>query len=335
MTRLLGNPRIVILLICLLVLAVLPYFATLWQSEFLYRVGTRIMIYAIAAVSLDLILGFGGMVSFGHAVFIGLGGYAIGILAFYGYTNGFLQFAVAIVGCAIFAALTGAICLRTGGLYFIMITLAFSQMLYYLGIGLQKFGGDDGFRVENSVFFPGFSLGNRLTLYYVTFVLLVGVLFGLSLMVNSRFGMVLRGAYSNERRMKAIGFPTFRYKLIAYIIAGAICGVAGGLFVNLMNFMTPAYMHWEQSGDLLVMIIVGGVATLFGGVIGSAVWVLSEIFMPIAIDAIFPGYGTQWKLVFGPLLILIVLFFKRGIFGSIPDRWRGGSAAASTSGGHH
>jgi len=335
MTRLFGNPRIFVLMVCLLILAVLPYFATLLQQEFLYRVGTRIMIYAIAAVSLDLILGFGGMVSFGHAVFIGLGGYSIGILSHYGITNGFLQFAVAIAGCAVFAGLTGAICLRTGGLYFIMITLAFSQMLYYLGIGLEEFGGDDGFRVENSVFFPGFSLGNRLILYYVTFVLLVGVLIGLSIMVNSRFGMVLRGSHSNERRMKAIGFPTFRYKLVAYILAGAICGVAGGLFVNLMNFMTPAYMHWEQSGDLLVMIIVGGVATLFGGVVGSAVWVLSEIFMPILIDFVWPGMGTNWKLVFGPLLILIVLYFKRGIFGAIPDRWKGGHAAASTSGGHH
>jgi branched-chain amino acid transport system permease protein len=302
-------------------IAVLAAFAAVppvmgWLDQpFYLDLAARIMIFAIAAVSLDLILGFGGMVSFGHAAYIGIGAYCVAIPAFYGLENGWLQFALAIVVSAGFAAVIGAVCLRTSGVYFIMITLAFAQMLFYLGISLEAYGGDDGLPAVRSDFGLGLNLYDAEQFYYLVFVVLVLTLLGCGCLVASRFGLAVRGTRSNPARMAAIGFPTYRYRLVCFVIAGAICGLAGALFANLNEFTSPAYMHWTRSGELIVMVVMGGMATLLGPVLGATLFLLLEEFLPELIEVVAPGYGDFWGVVFGPILILIVLFGRGGIHG--------------------
>lgn len=321
---LLPSPRAAIALALLLALALLPFVVPEQGGVFLVNFGTRVMVFAIAAISLDLILGYGGMVSFGHAAYIGIGGYAVAILSFYGNDNGWLQFALAILGSGLLALLIGPIALRTTGVYFIMITLGMTQMLYYIGISLGQFGGDDGFRTRRSLFAPGVTLADPLTLYYLSFAVLMLVMIGMHRIVNSRFGTVLRAAKSNERRAQSLGVATFPYKLAGFGLAGMVCGVAGALNVNLKGFMTPDYMHWIRSGDLMVMLLMGGQGTLVGALIGAAVFQVIETFLPDTIEALLPGQGQNWEVLFGPLLILLVLFFKGGLISPIPRRWRGG-----------
>ena len=204
------------------ILAIAPVIVNVLNEPFYLDLITRLMIFAIAAVSLDIIIGYGGMISFGHAAYLGIGGYAVGIFSYYGVDNGFVQFPVAIIGSALVAVIIGAISLRTSGMYFIMITLAFTQMLYFLGISLETYGGDDGMTTNRSEFAGIVDLYDPNTFYYLVFVLLVLVLYGSYRLINSRFGMVIRGARSNGRRMRAIGFPTVRYQLVAFTISGAI-----------------------------------------------------------------------------------------------------------------
>jgi len=289
------------------VLAIIPLVVAVLNEPFYLDLVTRLMIFAIAAVSLDIILGYGGMISFGHAAYLGIGGYAVGIFSFYGIDNGFLQWPVAILGSALIAMVIGAISLRTSGMYFIMITLAFTQMLYFLGISLETYGGDDGMITNRSEFAGIIDLYDANTFYYLVFVLLGLSLYGSYRLVNSRFGMVIRGAQSNERRMHAIGFPTMRYRLVAFTISGAMCGVAGALLANLTEFVTPEFMHWTRSAELLFMVILGGMGTLFGAVLGAAAYLMLE--------EILSGYTLHWHIILGPVLILVVLFAKRGIFG--------------------
>ena len=300
--------RAFVVAVSLLILAVVPPVVTILDEPFYLDLVTRLMIFAIAAVSLDIILGYGGMISFGHAAYIGVGGYAVGIFSFYGVDNGFLQFATAIIGSAAVAMIIGAISLRTSGMYFIMITLAFTQMLYFLGISLETYGGDDGMTTNRSEFAGIIDLYDSNTFYYLVFVLLLLVLYGCYRLINSRFGMVIRGARSNDRRMGAIGFPTARYRLVAFTISGAICGVAGALLANLTEFVTPEFMHWTRSAELMFMVILGGMGTLFGAVLGAAAYLMLE--------EVLSGYTLYWHIILGPILILVVLFAKRGIFGS-------------------
>ena len=269
---------------------------------------TRLVIFAIAAVSLDLILGYGGMVSFGHAAFLGVGGYAVGILSYHGITNGFIQFVVVIAASAIVALLIGALSVRITGAYFIMITLAFSQMLYYLAISMNAYGGDDGLSVPTASAFGGaIDLADRDQLYYVSLtVLLVFLLIGHRL-IGSRFGMVLRGIKSDEKRMVAIGFSPFLYKLVAFVISGVMCGVSGALLVNQTMFISPAIMHWSRSGEIMIMVILGGMGTLFGPVIGAGLY--------LGLEETLSRYTTHWQLLLGPLLVIVVLFARNGIFG--------------------
>jgi branched-chain amino acid transport system permease protein len=268
------------------------------------------MIFAIAAISLDLILGYGGMVSFGHAAYLGLGAYAVAILAYYEIYDGFLQLFVAIVGSALVALIIGAICLRTSGVYFIMITLALTQMLYFFGISLEEYGGDDGINTDRSAFVSWFDLNEPLNLYYFILVALAVCTFIAHRLINSRFGMVIRGSHSNEARMQAIGFPTFRYKLLAFVISGAMCGVAGFLLANLTEFVTPEYMHWFRSGEIMIMVLVGGMGTLFGPLFGAAAYLLFE--------EIISDITQHWMIIFGPILIILVVFAKQGLWGFIP-----------------
>ena len=318
----LRQPRILVQLILLLLLAAVPPVMTAIDEPFYTSLFTRIMIFAIAAASLDLILGFGGMVSFGHAAYIGVGAYTVGILSFYGVDNGFIQFPLAVLLSAVFAAVIGAICIRTSGVYFIMITLAFAQMLYFLGISLEEYGGDDGMPVYRSEFGGLLDLYDANQLYYLVFVVLVATLYFGHRLVNSRFGMVVRGMKSNSLRMRAIGYPIYWYRLAAYVISGTMCGVAGALFANWSEFVSPDIMHWVRSGDLIIMVIVGGMGTLFGPVLGATAFLLMEEYLSEILEGAAPGAGEHWHFVFGPILILIVLFAKGGIYGLFGDRER-------------
>ena len=294
----------------LAVLALVPAVALACHQPFYIALVARIMVFAIAAMSLDLILGYGGLVSFGHAAYLGIGGYAVGILSFYGIDNGYLQIAVAIAASATVALVIGAVSLRTSGVHFIMITLAFSQMVYFLAISLNQYGGDDGLNIRRpSDFGPWLPLDRPVVLYYVVFACLAALLWLASRIVASRFGMVLQGARSNERRMAAIGVPVFRYRLAAFVIAGAMCGIAGALFANLTLFVSPSIMHWSRSGEIMVMVILGGMGSLFGPVIGAALYLVFE--------SVLSRVTEHWQAVLGPLLVLIVLFAKAGLFGAL------------------
>ena len=310
------TPRNVVVAVLLLLLTVLPLYTTASGHVFLLTLFTRVVILAIAAVSLNLILGYGGMVSFGHAVYLGIGGYAVGILAFEGATSGFVQWPVALVVSALFALVVGALSLRTRGVYFIMITLAFAQLVYYFGVGLDRYGADDGLSIRQRSQFAGLvNLSDRVQFYYLCLALLVAAIYLTWRMVNSRFGLVIRGARSNDRRMRAIGFPTFRYRLAAFVIAGVWCGLAGALLANHTDFVSPAMMYWTRSGDLIVMVVFGGMGSLFGPLFGAiSLLVLEEGLSRVT---------EYWQIILGPLLLLIVLFARGGIDGLIGRIRRG------------
>ena len=293
-----------------IVLAAVPVFAWATDQPFYLDLFTRVMVFAIAALSLDLILGYGGMVSFGHAAYLGLGSYSVGILGHYGIDNGFIQFGTAIAVSSLAAFFIGAISLRTTGVSFVMITLAFAQMLYFLFISLNVYGGDDGMSiVDHSDFGRFVDLSNPTILYFVCFAVLGAFFWGAGRLVESRFGMVLRGAKSNARRMTAVGFPVFRYRLTAFVISAAMCGVAGALLANQLLFVSPAIMQWSRSGEIIIMVILGGIGSLFGGILGAAVYVMLEHELS--------ALTAHWLVILGPVLILVVLFAKRGVFGLI------------------
>ena len=301
--------------VMLLALAAVPPVAAALGQPFYLDLVRRIMIFAIAALSLNLILGYGGMISFGHAAYLGIGAYAVGVLAHYGISDGFLQFAVAITASALVALVIGAISIRTSGVYFIMITLAFTQMLYYLGISIEEFGGDDGMRLAARSRFAGvLDLGSPTPFYYFVLAVLAGFLYLVHRLVNSRFGRVLRAAKSNEARTRAIGLSPYPYKLAAFVIAGAMGGVAGALLVNQTAYLTPEFMNWTRSGEIMFMVILGGIATLIGPVLGAAALLLLEDFLA--------AWTTHWQIILGPILVLVVLFARRGLAGLLPGGGR-------------
>ncbi|MCH7930980.1 MAG: branched-chain amino acid ABC transporter permease [Proteobacteria bacterium] len=288
--------------------ALTPVFTGVADQPYILDIAMRMMCLAIAAVSLNLILGFGGMISFGHAAFIGIGAYAVGIPAYYGEYNGFLQIPLAVGVSALFALITGAICLRTRGVYFIMITLAFGQMAFFTFVSIEEYGGDDGLVIDTRSEFAGLiDIEQPLALYYLILVCLVAALYLVKRIVASRFGRVIRGSKSNDDRMQAIGFNTFRYRLTCYVIAGALCGLAGALLGNFTGFISPDMMDWTRSGELIFMVVLGGAGSLFGPVLGTAVFlVLEELLSALTI---------YWQIIFGPVLILVVLFGRGGIDG--------------------
>jgi branched-chain amino acid transport system permease protein len=302
------DPGTALAVLVLAGLALVPLYAALAGSAYALTLFTRVLIMAMAAVSLNLIMGYGGMVSFGHAAYLGIGGYAVGILWKEGFASGFMQWPIAIAVSALFALIVGALSLRTRGVYFIMITLAFAQMVYYVGIGLDRYGGDDGMTIGQRSQFGGLiDLNNNTLFYYLCFAVLLASLYLVARLVNSRFGLVIDGARSNERRMRAVGFPTFRYKLVAFVIAGALCGLAGALLANHTNFISPALMFWTRSGDLMVMVILGGLGSLFGPVIGTVTYLLLE-------EAL--SRVTEYSgLIIGPALLLVAIYFHGGIEG--------------------
>jgi len=311
-------------LAALAVAILLPPVALAADEPFLVSLASNMLIYGLAAASLDLILGFGGMVSFGHAAFFGVGGYTVGILFAHGFEgsnflglipgndNALIVWPVAMLVSGFLALVIGAVSLRTGGVYFIMITLAFAQMLYYFFVSLETYGGDDGLSIYGHSRLAGLDLSDDTTFYYVCLALLLLFLWLGRRLVASRFGMVIVGIRENERRMSALGFPVYRYKLACFAIAGAVAGLAGALVANQTEFVSPSLMEWTKSGEIMVMAIMGGMGTLIGPVFGAAAFLLLEFVLS--------DWTEHWMIVLGPLLILIVLFAKRGIYGWLVGR---------------
>jgi branched-chain amino acid transport system permease protein len=291
-----------------LILAFLPLLASLVGGSYLVSLGSRVMIFAIAAVSLDVLVGYGALISFGHAAFVGLGAYAVGILSVYGITDALVSLPAALATSAAYAFLTGLVCLRTKGVYFIMITLAFGQMAFFTASSLAPFGGDDGLTIAARNTVAGFALlRNEGAFYYVVLFCLLATYLFCRALVGSRFGRVVRGAKENPVRVATLGFDVYRFQLATYVIAGALAGLAGFLLANATEFVSPAYMSWQRSGELIVMVLLGGLGTLDGAIIGAAAYLLTEEWLS--------GVTEHWKVIFGPVLVLIVLFARGGLLG--------------------
>jgi branched-chain amino acid transport system permease protein len=303
LTRSMLRPAVIFL-----AFALLPLVTQFGAEKYLLDVGARIMVFAVAAVALDLLVGYGGLISFGHAAFIGLGAYAVGILSAHGITEGLIALPVAIAVSVLFAWLTGIVCLRTKGAYFIMITLAFGQMVYFIATSLAPYGGDDGLTIAARNTIGGLPLlKSDRAFYYFTLICLLATYLLCCRLVASRFGRVLRGAKDNATRTATIGFNVRQFQLVAYIITGALGGFSGFLLANLTEFVAPTYMSWQQSGELLVMVILGGVGSLDGAIIGSVVYLVADEWLS--------GVIENWQVIFGPILVLVVLFARGGLLG--------------------
>ncbi|MBO22924.1 MAG: branched-chain amino acid ABC transporter permease [Rhodospirillaceae bacterium] len=310
----LRNPASILTVIVIGLCAVVPFLAPSLGEPFYVIVFARIMIWAIAAVSLNLIMGYGGMISFGHAVYLGIGGYTIGILTFHGVNNAWIQWPLGIGICAVISLIFGAISLRTRGVYFIMITLALAQMIFFLSVSAERYGSDDGLNIlaRSDFGLSFYNLNDKLTMYYTIFAFLLGSVFTSWRLIHSRFGVVIRAAKSNDTRVQAIGVSTYRYRLTAFVIAGVMCGIAGMLQANLENFVSPDMMNWPRSGELIFMVVLGGMSTLFGPVTGAFVFLmLSEILST---------WTIHWHIIFGPFLVLVVIFARGGIAGLLSSR---------------
>ncbi len=307
------SPRVIAVVVFMLLLAAVPLISAAIGQSYYVTLVTRILVFGLAAASLNLILGYGGLVSFGHALYLGIGAYTVGILSFHGISNGWIHLVVTLALSALVSFLTGLVCMRTSGVAFIMITLAFAQMFYFLGVSLKQYGGDDGLTItQRSDFGPLFSIQGNTGLYYLALGLTAATLYLSWRFVHARFGRLLLGTKSNLRRMRALGFPVLRYQVTAYVISGCICGVAGLLLANFTNFASPAYMYWTVSGDLIVMVILGGIATIMGPLVGAAVYVILE--------TVLSAYTQHWMVILGPVIVLIALLANRGLYGLLLAR---------------
>ncbi len=292
-----------------LALVALALGVPLLQSTYYTRFATQIAMYGMAAVSVDLLLGYGGLTTFGQAAFFGVGAYVPGMLTVAGINDALIVWPAAMLAGVAFALVIGALALRTEGFQFIMVTLAFAQMVYYIGESLRAYGGDNGFTMARRNTLAGMSLANHTVFYYVVLALLIVVTVIASRLVKSEFGMVIRGRRDNERRLAAIGFPPFAYKYAAFLIAAAIAALAGALMANHARFVSPALLSWQVSGQLLSMVILGSAGTLIGPIFGAAIYL---VFQQVLSD-----YTDHWMIFFGPLLIARVLFVKEGLWGMI------------------
>ena len=285
-------------------LAVAPSALDFFGQAFYLDLLTRVLILAIAVAGLNLIVGYGGMVSLGHAAYIGIGAYSVGIPAYYEIHNGFLHLGIALAGGAIFALITGALCLRTRGLYFILMSLAFSQMLYFTLVSIEKYGADDGLVIYQRSQFGALDLENPHTLYYVVLVALLAVLFLMHRAIHARFGRVIVAAKYNDARMQALGYAVRRYQLVCYVLSGMICALAGFFLGNFTHYISPEMSDWTRSAELLFMLVVGGVGVLFAPLVGSATF--------LGLEEILSAATVHWHLPFGALLIGVVLAGGKG-----------------------
>ena len=320
------TPRqLAVLAVALVLLVALPAIATAIARPDLITLGSQIAIMALAAAGLDLLMGRTGLPSFGHAAWLGLGGYTVAILAVHAadgslpgwVTQAWFAWPAAILIPAALALVIGALCLRTTGISFIMITLAFAQMFFFLFIALKAYGGDDGLSMRRRNALPGIAPRDDVAFYYVCLAALVLVLLLLRRLAASRFGLVLDGIRQNERRMIAIGLSPFPYKLAAFVLSAAIGGLAGALHVNLFRFASPDLLHWTMSGELMVMVVLGGLGSLWGAVFGAAALVI--------LHSVLAQWTEHWQIVLGPILVAVVLLARRGIWGAVGGRRRGAS----------
>jgi branched-chain amino acid transport system permease protein len=306
-------------------LAAVPFVAHAMGQPFYVSFFARMIIYAIAATALNLALGYGGLVSLGHALFLGLGSYGVAIPAFHGIDSGWVHLLLTVGGCALIGLITGAVSLRTSGIAFIMITLAFGQMGYFVFVSLKQYGGDDGTSIISTSQFFGIDLGDANTVYTVAFIILALATWWMARLRTSPFGMVLRGARQNARRVNAIGFPSQRYLLTAYVLSSVLCGIAGMLLANLNAFASPSTLSWIISGDLIVMIVLGGIGTVFGPLLGAIAF--------LGLEEALKGVTQYWQAIFGPIILLVALLGKAGIAGMLEkiDRQRERRAGSALS----
>jgi branched-chain amino acid transport system permease protein len=314
--------RTPLMILILLALALVPLYA--WATDSLYPLILfgRILVFVLAALGLNIALGFGGMVSLGHAMYVGLGAYAVGILSALGITSGFAHMATALLVTTLVALPVGWIALRTQGIAFIMITLAFAQLFFYVFISLRMFGGDDGMSIQQLSDF-GALTGNKYAMYISLLLTVLLTIWFSKQLVASRFGLVLRATQANDKRVNAVGTPSLPYRLTAYVISAQVCALAGYFLANLTGFVSPAYMAWTLSGELIVMILLGGAGTVFGPLVGAVAFLLMEEGIK--------AYTDRWALFLGPIIVLIVVFLRKGIWSLLSDP----KEEVSSPGGHH
>lgn len=313
------SPRVLMLVIAIGVTTGFPLLMQGFGYESYISFGNRVMIYGLAATSLNLILGYGGMISFGHAAFVGIGAYVTGAFVVGHSVSALTAWPAAMLVAGLFALVVGAISLKTHGVYFIMITLAFAQMLYYIAVSLKNYGGEEGLSLAERPTLPFVDLSGDLSLYYVILATLCAIFYLVSRIIDSRFGRVLQGIRENEMRMRAIGYSVIRYKLAAFVIAGAIGGLSGALLATQNNFVNPSIMHWTKSGTLMIMVIIGGVGHRYGGLVGALVLLgLEDIIVNVKIDwlyQLYPNYAQHSMLGVGVALLVIVLYAPQGVAG--------------------
>jgi branched-chain amino acid transport system permease protein len=305
--------------VLLLALVLVPPIAALFDNPFLTTMVNRALIFALAALALDFIMGYGRLVSFGHAAFFGLGAYTVGILSTHaaqemplafgwtGTNEALVVWLLAMLVSGFYALIVGLISLRTSGVYFIMITLAFAQLVFFAFVSLSKYGGEDGLALWGRNTLAGFGLDRQVGFYYLCLTLLLAAWYILHRLVHSRFGRVVQGSRQNELRMRALGYNPFPYKLVAFVISGALTGLAGALIANNNEFVDPSLMSWMQSGNFLVIVLLGGLSSLIGPIYGAlALLLMEEVLISVT---------EHWQVILGPLLVLVVLFFRGGIYG--------------------
>lgn len=312
-----NKTRWVLFLIAFLI-ALVPIGAEYSGEAYLIDVFTRFLIYAIAAVSLDLVLGYGAMVSFGHAMFFGVGGYVAAVLSFHkfegiplfgweGTNQALISWPIALAVCAVLGAIVGFFALRTRGVQFIMITLAFAQLVYFLLVSLQIYGGDDGLLMLERNELPFINLEDPLAFFYLCFISLLVWLFICRQIINSKFGLVLQAIRQTERRVVNLGAQPKLYRLLAFVWSGVGTGFAGVLYGNYAHLVTPDMASWMQSGEFMAMVVLGGVGTLYGAVVGAAVF--------LGLEQALNTIWDNWQFAMGPILVLVVLFGRKGLVG--------------------
>ncbi len=312
-------------LVALLAAIAFPLVMQALDQVYYVTMASRILIYALAATSLNLVLGYGGMISFGHAAFVGAGAYTASVMIVEGLPSAWIGWPLAMAVSGLLALAIGAISLRTRGVYFIMITLAFAQMIYYLTISMKAYGGDEGLTLtQRSTLGFGLDLKDDLTFYYIVLAILVSAVYLISRLVNARFGRAIQAIRENETRMEAIGYPTFRFKLTTFAIAGALGGLAGALLANQNNYVSPGILHWPESGWLMIMVILGGVGHLYGGIVGAVGLLglkqLLENYKIGWLAAMYPNYQQHSELAVGVFLLAVVLYAPQGIAGLFARR---------------
>jgi branched-chain amino acid transport system permease protein len=300
-------------------LALFPLAARFGADAYLVTLGARMLIFALAALSLDFLVGQGALVSFGHAAYLGIGAYSVVLASIVGIDDLLAQALIAVLAAALFAALTGYVSLRASGVYYIMSTLAFGQMLYFLFVSLSALGGDDGYTLSSRSRLIGKPLlESDFSFYYLCLGALALAYLVLARVTKSRFGRVLNAVRQNPLRARALGFRPFSSQLAACVIAGAIAAIAGTLLANQSEFVAPAFMSWQRSGELLVMTILGGAGSLWGAILGAITYLTLEETLSLLTD--------QTQLLIGPLLVIIALFGRRGLAGALAPKASGGGA---------